>query len=27
SDANFIYRNENVLVGFDELVNFITEEH
>ncbi|HHH3805226.1 TPA: hypothetical protein ACPZYR_004655, partial [Escherichia coli] len=22
-----IYRNENVLVGFDELVNFITEEH
>ncbi|HFM1316606.1 hypothetical protein QIH19_27565, partial [Klebsiella pneumoniae] len=26
-DANFIYRNENVLVGFDELVNFITEEH
>lgn len=27
SDANFIHRNENVLVGFDELVNFISEEH
>lgn len=26
-DVNFIYRNENVLVGFDELVNFIIEEY
>lgn len=26
-DVNFIYCNENVLVGFDELVNFIIEEY